>query len=130
MPRVLAMTGNSSISSDIHSWMRDSSRSSAAIAGNYRGRMVEVLDESAVAAGLAGLAWERDGDEIVKTVGRKDFAEAMVLVNQVAELAEAADHHSDIAISWNKVTLRLSTHSAGGITAKDLELAERIDRLG
>ncbi|HZU72799.1 MAG TPA: 4a-hydroxytetrahydrobiopterin dehydratase [Acidimicrobiales bacterium] len=92
--------------------------------------MVEVLDESAVAAGLAGLAWERDGDEIVKTVGRKDFAEAMVLVNQVAELAEAADHHPDIAISWNKVTLRLSTHSAGGITAKDLELAERIDRLG
>ncbi len=47
----------------------------------------------------------------------KDFAEALACVNRVGELAESRNHHPDIAISWNKVTLRLSTHSAGGLTA-------------
>ena len=89
-----------------------------------------VLEPDAVDAALArGLAWERAGDEIVKVRKGKDFADALGYVNAVGELAEAADHHPDIDIRWNTVTLRLSTHSAGGITEKDLELAGRIDAL-
>ncbi len=83
-----------------------------------------------MAAGLAGLAWERVGDELVKEVKRKDFAEAMVFVNAVALLAEGANHHPDIAISWNRVTLHLTTHDAGGLTRTDLDLAGAIDDLG
>ncbi len=80
-----------------------------------------------MAAGLAGLAWERDGDELVKVVTRKDFAEAMQFVNAVAMLAEGANHHPDIAISWNRVTLRVTTHDAGGLSRLDLDLAAAID---
>ncbi len=76
------------------------------------------------------LLWQLDGDELVKTVTRKDFAEAMRFVNAVAGLAEHANHHPDITISWNKVTLRLTTHSAGGLSQADLDLAGRVDRLG
>ena len=54
----------------------------------------------------------------------------MVFVNQVAELAEEANHHPDISVSWNTVVLTLSTHSAGGITQFDLDLAGRVDALG
>jgi 4a-hydroxytetrahydrobiopterin dehydratase len=88
------------------------------------------LDEAAVDSALTRLAWAREGNELVKTVTRADFAEAMGFVNEVAGLSEAANHHPDIAISWNTVTLRLSTHSAGGLTTKDLALAEQIDGLG
>jgi 4a-hydroxytetrahydrobiopterin dehydratase len=91
--------------------------------------MATRLSDDEVAAGLAELAWTREGDELVKVVTRKDFGAAMVWVNQVAALAEAANHHPDIAISWNRVTLRLSTHSAGGLTALDLDLAGRIDKI-
>lgn len=77
--------------------------------------------------GLAGLAWDRDGDELVKVVTRKDFGDAMQFVNAVAMLAEGANHHPDIAISWNRVTLRVTTHDAGGLTRLDLDLAAAID---
>ena len=87
------------------------------------------LDDAAIQAGVAGTDWHREGDALVKVVTRKDFAEAMIFVNAVAGAAEAAGHHPDIAISWNKVTLTLSTHSAGGITAKDLDLAREIDQI-
>jgi 4a-hydroxytetrahydrobiopterin dehydratase len=73
--------------------------------------------------------WERQGDELVKTVTKKNFSEAMTFVNAVAEMAEAANHHPDIGISWNKVTLRLTTHDAGGLTQADFDLARDIDRL-
>lgn len=89
-----------------------------------------LLTDDEVAKGLEGLSWEREGDEITKTVKLKDFAEALAWVNQVGALAEAKGHHPDIAISWNTVSLRLSTHSAGGLTALDLELAGEIDSLG
>jgi 4a-hydroxytetrahydrobiopterin dehydratase len=88
------------------------------------------LDDADVDAALARLAWARDGDGLVKTVSRSDFADAMGFVNEVAGLAEAANHHPDIDIRWNTVMLRLTTHSAGGLTAKDLALAEQIDGLG
>lgn len=91
--------------------------------------MAQLLDDDAIAAGLRGRAWTREGSAITTTVVRKDFAAAMVFVNQVAELAEARNHHPDIAISWNKVTLTLSTHDAGGLTQRDLDLAAAIDAL-
>ena len=70
--------------------------------------------------------WENNGKEITRLYKFKDFAEAMVFVNKVAGLAEAADHHPDIDIRWNKVRLTLSTHSAGGLTEKDFSLARQI----
>ena len=74
-------------------------------------------------------AWEQQGDAIVRTFEHADFVAAMAFVNQVATLAEAADHHPDIDIRWNKVTLLLTTHSAGGLTDKDRALAAQIDAL-
>jgi 4a-hydroxytetrahydrobiopterin dehydratase len=90
---------------------------------------VTLLDDEAINAGLQGRAWERQGQELVKVVKRKDFAEALAYVNAVGALAEEAGHHPDIDIRWNTVTLRLSTHSAGGLTQNDLDLAGRIDAL-
>jgi 4a-hydroxytetrahydrobiopterin dehydratase len=91
---------------------------------------MDVLDPASVDAALAeGLSWERDGRELVKVQRENDFAGALDFVNLVGGLAERADHHPDIDIRWNTVTLRLSTHSAGGITEKDLDLARQIDGL-
>jgi 4a-hydroxytetrahydrobiopterin dehydratase len=91
---------------------------------------VTVLDHATVDAALAdGLAWTRDDDELVKVHKGRDFAAALAYVNAVAVLAEEMDHHPDIDIRWNRVTLRLSTHSAGGLTEADLALARRIDAL-
>jgi 4a-hydroxytetrahydrobiopterin dehydratase len=90
----------------------------------------ERLSEDDLAAGLAGLAWERDGDELVKVVTLKDFGAAMQFVNAVALLAEGANHHPDIAISWNRVTLRVTTHDAGGLSRLDVDLAAAIDGIG
>lgn len=73
--------------------------------------------------------WTRDGEEIKKTWQLRDFVHAMGFVNSVALLAEKANHHPDIDIRWNRVTLTLSTHSAGGLTDKDFELARAIEGL-
>jgi len=91
---------------------------------------VALLDEGTVAQALTGLAWTRKGDELVKVSKRDGFVGALAFVNAVGALAEAADHHPDIDIRWNTVTLRLTTHSAGGLTQKDLDLAASIDGLG
>ena len=91
--------------------------------------MASLLTPEEIQAGLAHLRWARQGDHITKTVKRRNFAEALAYVNAVGALAEAANHHPDIDIRWNTVTLNLSTHSAGGITTADLELAGRIDAL-
>jgi 4a-hydroxytetrahydrobiopterin dehydratase len=91
---------------------------------------VTVLSESEVDQRLAGSAWRREGDAIVREWKLADFAAAITLVNQVAELAEQANHHPDIHLhGWNKVRLELSTHSEGGITQADLDMAGRIDAL-
>ncbi len=91
---------------------------------------VEVLDAATVDAALAdGIAWERQGDELVRVHKERDFAGALDFVNRVGAIAERANHHPDFEIRWNTVTLRLSTHSAGGITNADLELAKQIDAL-
>ncbi len=67
--------------------------------------------------------------EISRTYVFDDFAGSMDFVNRVAAEAEKADHHPDIDIRWNQVTLTLSTHSEGGLTPQDLELAEKFDGL-
>lgn len=86
------------------------------------------LSESEIAAQLEGLSgWSRRGDEIVKTYKLPGFPAAIAFVTQVAFLAEAAGHHPDIDIRYNKVTLALTTHDAGGLTAKDFELAAAAD---
>jgi 4a-hydroxytetrahydrobiopterin dehydratase len=91
---------------------------------------MEVLGSEAVDAALAeGIAWERDDDELLKVHKERDFALALEFVNRVGQLAEQANHHPDIDIRWNTVTLRLSTHSAGGITEADLRLARQIDAI-
>lgn len=88
-----------------------------------------LLSEEEVDRALEQLDWLRSGGELVKTVKRGNFARAMAYVNEVANLAEARDHHPDIDIRWDTVTLRLSTHSEGGLTPLDIELATAIDTL-
>ena len=92
--------------------------------------MADKLSEDAVSEGLQGSLWERDGEAIVRDWTFADFNEAMVWVNRVAEAAEAANHHPDILVhDWHKVRLTLSTHSVGGLTQGDLDMARRIDDL-
>lgn len=71
--------------------------------------------------------WSREGDSLVRTFEFADFTGAMGFVTRVALAAEKAFHHPDIDIRWNQVTLRLSTHSEGGLTDKDTDLADTID---
>jgi len=71
--------------------------------------------------------WRRRRTVITRTYQFKDFVAALKFVNRVARLAEQAWHHPDIDIRWNRVTLVLSTHSEGGLTAKDFRLAKQID---
>jgi 4a-hydroxytetrahydrobiopterin dehydratase len=73
--------------------------------------------------------WKKKGSTITRTYQFKDFPAAVRFVNAVARIAEKAWHHPDIDIRWNKVTLTLTTHDAGGLTAKDFKLAKRFDRL-
>ena len=73
--------------------------------------------------------WKKQGASIARTCQFKDFVAAMKFVNTVAKLGEKAQHHPDIDIRWNKVTLTLATHSEGGLTQKDFDLAKKIDAL-
>lgn len=73
--------------------------------------------------------WQVEEGMLVRVFEFKDFVVAMAFVNLVAEAAEAAWHHPDIDIRWNKVRLALCTHSEGGLTVKDFELAREIDRI-
>jgi 4a-hydroxytetrahydrobiopterin dehydratase len=92
---------------------------------------MELLTEDEISARLGGVpGWARQGSSITTTVTRSDFGEAMLFTGAVAYLAEQASHHPDILIQWNKVTLTLSTHSAGGLSAADFDLAAKISALG
>jgi 4a-hydroxytetrahydrobiopterin dehydratase len=71
--------------------------------------------------------WELEGDTIRRRYAFADFKAAMTFVNRVASAADRADHHPDILIEYNKVTLALSTHDAGGLTERDFALAKTID---
>ena len=90
-----------------------------------------VLSAEQVASRLAGLpGWRAEGDGIVKEFTFEGgFMGSIGFVNRLAEAAEAANHHPDLAISWNKVEVTLSTHSEGGVTENDHALAAAIDEL-
>jgi 4a-hydroxytetrahydrobiopterin dehydratase len=91
---------------------------------------MELLTDDQITAELAeSEGWALEQGEITRTFERRDFKDAMLLVGAVAFLAEEVNHHPDIDVRWNKVTLTLSTHSAGGLTAADFALARRISAL-
>jgi 4a-hydroxytetrahydrobiopterin dehydratase len=89
------------------------------------------LSEQQIEDRLGDGRWRRQDQTITRELTFADFAAAIAFVNAVAELAEAANHHPDIVIhGWNKVRLQLSTHSEGGLTQADFDLASHIDALG
>jgi 4a-hydroxytetrahydrobiopterin dehydratase len=90
-----------------------------------------LLTSDEITQALSGMpGWERQGDAIVRQFSLEGgFMGSVGFVNRLADAAETADHHPDIAISWSKVTVTLSSHSAGGITEKDIALAREADRL-
>jgi 4a-hydroxytetrahydrobiopterin dehydratase len=73
--------------------------------------------------------WEREGDAIRRRFELADFKGSVDFVNRLLPAAEAMNHHPDLEISWNRVTVTITTHSEGGLTANDFELARRIDLL-
>jgi len=92
--------------------------------------MPERLGDVEIDERLAASQWHREGQEIARTWKHADFAEAIAFVNRVAGVAEAMDHHPDITVhDYRFVTLRVSTHSAGGLTELDFDLARRCDEL-
>ncbi len=92
--------------------------------------MATVLGDGEIRKQMEKLqGWQQRGNEITKLFEHRDFVKALGFVNSVALLAERANHHPDIDIRWNKVTLVLSTHSAGGLTDLDFALARTIDEL-
>jgi len=90
--------------------------------------MAERLSDIAIQRELGSLpGWSRRGDVITKTFQFRNFLTGIDFVVGIAKIAEAADHHPDIDIRYTKVVCTLSTHSAGGITQKDLDMARQID---
>ncbi len=90
--------------------------------------MADLLDADAIADGLARLeGWSGDRSGIRRTAKLPSFPAAIGVVDRVADIAEDMDHHPDIDIRWRTLTFTCVTHSAGGVTAKDLALAARID---
>lgn len=91
---------------------------------------VPTLTAEEVASALTGLPdWSGGTDGISRTVQASSFLAGIDLVDRVADAAEEADHHPDIDIRWRTLTFRLVTHSAGGVTEKDVALAKRINAL-
>jgi 4a-hydroxytetrahydrobiopterin dehydratase len=94
------------------------------------GTMAKLLDAEGIAEGQRSApGWQEAGGEISRTFTLPSFTAALVFACAVGQLAEQADHHPDILIKFRKVTLTLSTHSAGGLTEKDFALAREIDRV-
>ncbi|MGC9197574.1 MAG: 4a-hydroxytetrahydrobiopterin dehydratase [Acidobacteriaceae bacterium] len=92
-------------------------------------RMPQILSDTQIQSALACLpAWKVEHGELTRTAVFADFLQAMAFVNRVAGLAESAGHHPDMDIRYNKVRLGLCTHDAGGITQKDMNLAQEIDK--
>jgi len=90
--------------------------------------MAELLSTADIASHLSGLdGWSGDSSGITRTAKLPSFLGAIGVVDRVARVAEELDHHPDIDIRWRTLTFTCSTHSAGGVTTKDIELAKRID---
>jgi 4a-hydroxytetrahydrobiopterin dehydratase len=89
------------------------------------------LNDTQIDEALAGVeGWERNGEAIVKQFDNGDFKGSVDFVNRLTPEAEEMDHHPDLEISWKTVTVTITTHSEGGLTDGDFELARRIDALG
>jgi 4a-hydroxytetrahydrobiopterin dehydratase len=111
------------------SLLREASRVSLESLESFAANQIK-MDEARVILALSALPqWKREGQIISRIFQFKDFLTAMKFVNQVANLAEQAQHHPDMDVRWNKVTLALTTHDAGGLTEKDFELARQCDAL-
>ena len=92
--------------------------------------MAELLSDEEIEARLGQLeGWNREGDAISKTFDEGDFVGSVEFVRRVTGPAEEMGHHPDVSISWSEVKVSITTHSAGGLTASDFELADRIDAL-
>lgn len=92
--------------------------------------MVNALPTNEIESRLRTLAgWKLDAGKLTRTFEFPDFRASLAFVNSAGDLAEAAGHHPDIDIRYNKVRLELVSHDAGGITARDFDLAEKINRL-
>jgi 4a-hydroxytetrahydrobiopterin dehydratase len=88
------------------------------------------MDEEGIEARLAGLeGWQRDGDAIAREFDRGDFVGSVRFAEAIVAPAEEMGHHPDLEISWATVRVRITTHSEGGLTAADFDLAERIDAI-
>lgn len=106
--------------------------SAAAISGRTlpRIKMSELLEDGDLTAALKKCPeWDYEKKSITRTVEFEEFMDAIDFVNDLAEIAEEAQHHPDITIKHTKVTLKLTTHDAGGVTELDIELAQRVDNL-
>jgi len=91
---------------------------------------MDTLSQDQITAALVDLdGWESAGGALVRTFRFADFVHAIGFVEHLAEVAEQQQHHPDIDIRYNKVTLRLSSHDAGGVTPRDVRLAEALQRL-
>jgi len=91
--------------------------------------MQALTDQQTVALLETVPEWHVEAGELVRMFQFPDFVAAMRFVNHVAELAEAAGHHPDIDIRYNRVRLALTTHDAGGLTSKDFDLAAKVDKV-
>jgi 4a-hydroxytetrahydrobiopterin dehydratase len=91
---------------------------------------VALLTDAEIEKGLAGLpGWERQGDAIEKSFKHEDFVASVSFVDRLVEPAEGMGHHPDLAISWDTVTVTITSHSEGGLTANDFVLAGKIDAI-
>ena len=88
------------------------------------------LSKAQITTELKGLKnWKKKGATISRTFEFKDFPAAMRFTNKIATAAEKSQHHPDIDVRWNKVTLALTTHDAGGLTEKDFQMAGKANQL-
>ena len=89
-----------------------------------------LLSDEEIDERLAAIdGWRREGDAIVKSFDRKDFVGSVEFVRSLVEPAEGMGHHPDVAISWSTVDVTITSHSEGGLTANDFELASKVDEL-
>lgn len=92
--------------------------------------MAATLSDSELQQSLGTLpGWSRKGQAIERVFEFKDFAQSMAFVNKIADAAEAANHHPDITINYNKVTLSLISHDSGGVTQRDVNMATNINKV-
>jgi 4a-hydroxytetrahydrobiopterin dehydratase len=89
---------------------------------------MDLLDDAAIDGALADLdGWQRDGDALVRELRFDGFRDAIAFINRVADLADEADHHPELTNVYATVGVRLTTHDAGGVTGRDVDLARAID---